>query len=348
MTPFGGRIRAPWSMAVTARIRAQTNIEVETMWTDDGFVVRFPETEQPPDTALLIPEADEVEDLVIRQLGSTALFAAKFREAAARALLLPRRRVGGRTPLWQQRKRAADLLAVAARFGTFPILLETYRECLRDVFDIPALTSTLRRIANRSVHVVAIDSNVPSPFAASLLFGYVANYIYDGEAPLPERRAQALTIDQTQLRELLGDVDLRELLDATALDEIESQLQALEERYHARSVDGVHDLLRRLGDLSKGEIEARSATPEVAKSISALVRARRAVSVRICGEARYIAVEDASRYQDALGILLPPGIPEAFLEPVGDPAGDFVRRYARTHGPFTADAVAARFGISRA
>ena len=349
MTPFGGRIHAPWSMAATAKIRAETHIEVETMWTDDGFVVRFPETEEPPDTTLLIPAADEVENLVVRQLGSTALFAAKFREAAARALLLPRRRPGGRTPLWQQRKRAADLLAVAARFGSFPILLETYRECLRDVFDIPALSSTLRRIANRSVQVVAVDSSAPSPFAASLLFGYVANYIYDGDAPLPERRAQALTIDQAQLRELLGDVDLRELLDATALGEVESQLQALEEGYRARSVDGLHDLLRRLGDLSQEEIEGRS-VPRcgIAKSISALVRARRAVAVRICGEVRYIAVEDASRYRDALGIPLPSGIPEAFLEPVPDAAADLVRRYARTHGPFTTDAVVARFGVSRA
>ncbi len=348
MTPFGGRIHAPWSMAATAKMRAGTNFDVETMWTDDGFVVRLPETEEPPDIAMLIPDAEEVEDLVMRQLGSTALFAAKFREAAARALLLPRRRPGGRTALWQQRKRAADLLAVAARFGSFPILLETYRECLRDVFDIPALTSTLRRIANRTVRVVTVDSSVPSPFAASLLFGYVANYIYDGDAPLPERRAQALTIDQAQLRELLGDVDLRELVDAAALEEVEGQLQALEERFRARSVDGLHDLLRRLGDLSRDELGRRSATPDIAKSITTLVRARRAVPVRICGEVRYIAVEDAARYRDALGIPLPPGIPQAFLEKVADPGGDLVRRYARTHGPFIAQAVATRLGIGRA
>ncbi|HET8774155.1 MAG TPA: DEAD/DEAH box helicase, partial [Thermoanaerobaculia bacterium] len=254
MTPFGGRIHAPWAMAVIERARAQTGLDVETMWTDDGFVVRFPETEEPPDTRLMLPASEEVEDLVLRQLGGSALFAAKFREAAGRALLLPKRRPGGRSPLWQQRKRAADLLAVAARFGSFPILLEAYRECLRDVFDMPALVATLRRVESRQVRAVTVDSAMPSPFASSLLFGYVANYIYDGDAPLAERRAQALAIDQSQLRELLGEAELRELLDEAALADIEAQLQHLDESRQARSADGVHDLLLRLGDLTRDEI----------------------------------------------------------------------------------------------
>ena len=258
LTPFGGRIHAPWSMAVVERARAEKGLDVETMWTDDGFVVRFPETDEPPDTQLLIPAADEVEALVLKALGGSALFAAKFREAAGRALLLPKRRPGGRSPLWQQRKRAADLLAVAARFGSFPMLLETYRECLRDVFDMPAVVATLRRIETREIRAVSVDSATPSPFASSLLFGYVANYIYDGDAPLAERRAQALAIDQNQLRELLGEAELRELLDHDALEQVERQLQHLDETNRARSTDAVHDLLLRLGDLTAGELKARS------------------------------------------------------------------------------------------
>ncbi|HEX9365726.1 MAG TPA: DEAD/DEAH box helicase, partial [Vicinamibacterales bacterium] len=280
LSPFGGRIHAPWAMAVVERVRAETGGDAETMWTDEGFVVRFPETETPPDPALLLPAADEAEALVVRQLGGTALFAAKFREAAARALLLPRRRPGGRTPLWQQRKRAADLLAVAARFGSFPMILEAYREILRDVFDIPALVETLRRIEGREIRAVTVDSTTPSPFASALLFGYVANYIYDGDAPLAERRAQALAIDQGQLRELLGEAELRELLDADAIADVERQLQHLDERYRARSVDAVHDLLLHLGDLTADEIGARSAIPAKG-AIDALARDRRLVAIRV-------------------------------------------------------------------
>ncbi len=228
LTPFGGRIHAPWAMAAVERARAQTGLDVETMWTDDGFVVRFPETEEPPDPQLMLPTSEEVEALVVRQLGGTAMFAAKFREAAGRALLLPKRRPGGRSPLWQQRKRAADLLGVASRYGSFPMLLEAYRECLRDVFDIPSLVDTLRRIETRELKVATVDSAIPSPFASALLFTYVANYLYNGDAPLAERRAQALAIDQAQLRELLGDAELRELLDADALAEVEAQAQQLD------------------------------------------------------------------------------------------------------------------------
>jgi ATP-dependent Lhr-like helicase len=344
LTPFGGRIHAPWAMAVVERTKAQTGLDVETMWTDDGFVVRFPETEEPPDPGLMIPSSEEVESLVLRQLGGTALFAAKFREAAGRALLLPKRRPGGRSPLWQQRKRAADLLAVAARFGSFPILLEAYRECLRDVFDIPSLVATLRRIEMREVRTATVDSAIPSPFASALLFTYVANYLYDGDAPLAERRAQALAIDQAQLRELLGEAELRELLDPDALAAVETQLQQLDESHQAKTVDGVHDLLLRCGDLTLEEIDARSRIDAAAD----LIRSRRAINVTIVGESRVIPIEYAGRYRDALGVPLPTGLPEAMLEPSPHAAQDLARRYARTHGPFTTAEFAARYGLGRA
>jgi ATP-dependent Lhr-like helicase len=345
LSPLGSRIHAPWAMAAAAQIRSRTGMDVEVMWGDEGFVVRFPDVETPPDPALLLPDHDEVEGLVLRQLGATSLFAARFRETAARALLLPRRRPGRRTPLWQQRKRAADLLAVASRFGSFPALLETYREILRDHFDMPALVDTLRRLEARTIKLATIDSKVPSPFASSLLFSYVANYIYDGDAPLAERRAQALSVDQAQLRELLGDAELRELLDAEAMQEIELQLQHLDARYKVKTRDGLHDLLIRIGDLSFAELETRSAIDDTAAEATALERARRIVAVPIAGERRYVAVEDVARYRDALGVPVPPGIPESLLEPVRDPAGDLALRYARSHGPFTAGEFAGRYGL---
>ena len=346
LTPFGGRIHAPWAMAAVERARAQTGIDVETMWTDDGFVVRFPETDEPPDPALMIPSSEDVEALVVRQLGGTALFAAKFREAAGRALLLPKRRPGGRSPLWQQRKRAADLLGVASKYGSFPMLLEAYRECLRDVFDIPSLVDTLRRIETRQLRVATVDSTIPSPFASALLFTYVANYLYDGDAPLAERRAQALAIDQAQLRELLGDAELRELLDADALADVEAQAQQLDPGYHAKSVDGVHDLLLRLGDLTIAEIAARSRV-SAEPAAKELIASRRAITVHIAGEARLLPVEYAGRYRDALGVPLPHGLPESLLEPSANAPADLARRYARTHGPFTTEAFAGRYGLGR-
>jgi ATP-dependent Lhr-like helicase len=345
LTPFGSRIHAPWAMAVTAKLRAAGGQEVETMWSEDGFVLRFPETEEAPAIDPILLEPEEAAELVLRQLGSTALFAAKFRESAARALLLPRRRADGRTPLWQQRKRAYDLLSVASRYASFPILLEAYRECLRDVFDMPALMETLRSIGNRSLRVHTVDSRTPSPFASALLFSYVANYIYDGDAPLAERRAQALSIDQDQLRELMGDADLRELLDINAIEETEEQLQCVVESYKARGMDGVHDLLLRLGDLSRDELRARCVTEEVADSVGKLMRARRVLEVQIAGEKRVIAVEDAARYRDALGVPLPPGLPSAFLHEMPDALVDLLRRFARTHGPFTTPEAAGRFAL---
>lgn len=348
LSPLGSRVHAPWAMAVTARIRDEAGVDVEVMWSDDGFVVRYPDGERLPHPALLLPDPDEVEGLVVRQLGSTAMFAARFREAAGRALLLPRRRPGARAPLWQLRKRASDLLAVAARFGSFPIILETYRECLRDIFDLPALSDVLARVRSRAIRVVHVESATPSPFSASLLFGYVANYIYDGDAPLAERRAQALSVDQAQLRELIGDTELRDLLDAGALESLEADLQHRPERFHARSTDAVHDLLLRLGDLSRDEIALRAAPGVAATAAAELTATRRAIEVRIGGEPRLIAVEDAARYRDAAGIPLPQGLPEALLERVADPVGDLVRRFARTHGPFVAQDAAARLGLGAA
>jgi ATP-dependent Lhr-like helicase len=345
LSPRGGRIHAPWAMAAVAKIREQTGADVETLWGDDGFVVRFPDVDAPPDSELLLPDPDDVQALVVRQLGATALFAAKFRENAARSLLLPKRRPGMRAPLWQQRKRAADLLAVAARYGSFPVLLETYRECLRDFFDMAALVATLRDIRSRRLRVAVVDSETPSPFAASLLFSYVASFLYDGDAPLAERRAQALAVDQHQLRELLGDAELRELLDADAVEAVERQLQRLDAKYHARSADGIHDMLLGLGDLSEAEIAARtSASPGGA--IPELLAARRILPLRIAAGERYVAVEDAARYRDALGTPLPAGLPESLLAPATDALVNLVLRYARTHAPFAAADLAARYAVS--
>jgi ATP-dependent Lhr-like helicase len=317
LSPRGGRIHAPWAMAAAAKTREETGVDVETLWGDDGFVIRFPDVDVPPEPRLLLPDPDEVQALVVRQLGATALFAAKFRENAARSLLLPKRRPGMRAPLWQQRKRAADLLAVASRYGSFPVLLETYRECLRDFFDMPAL-----------------------------LFSYVASFLYDGDAPLAERRAQALAVDQRQLRELLGDAELRELLDAESMDGVERQLQRLDPQYRARSADAVHDMLLGIGDLTPDELAER-ALNAAAESIGSLLASRRTLSVRIAGEMRFIAVEDAARYRDGLGVGLPAGLPESLLRPAGDPMGDLALRYARTHAPFTAADFAARYALDR-
>ena len=348
LTPFGSRIHIPWAMAVSARIRAGGGPEVETLWGDDGFVLRFPDTDEPPDPDWFLVESAEAMALVLRQLGSTALFAGRFREAAGRALLLPRRRADARSPLWQLRKRSYDLLSVASRYPKFPLLLEAYRECLRDVFDMPALIETLRAVEQRQLRVHVVETRKPSPFAASLLFSYVANFLYDGDAPLAERRAQALTIDQEQLRELLGEADLRELLDADAIAEVEETAQCLAESYRAHSADGIHDLCLRLGDLSREELSRRVVSPDLLAHVDRLVRSRRLLELRIAGERRLIAAEDAARYRDGVGIPLPPGLAAALLEPVAEPVLELVRRYARTHGPFTLREAADRFALDAA
>lgn len=351
LTPLGGRVHAPWCLAAVARLRARLGYDPESMWTDDGFVIRLPESEALPETELVLPAPEELEALVVQQLGGSALLAAKFREAAARALLLPRRKPGMRAPLWHQRKRAAELLKVAANYPSFPILLEAYRECLREVFDLPALLAVLRKLRRREIHVTTVDTQKPSPFAAALLFTYVAQYMYEGDAPLAERRAQALSIDLEKLRELLGTTDLRELLDEAALEEIEAQLQGLPsaDRPHPaiRSADTLHDLLLRLGDLSAPELAQRceGGSEQAASHLTSLLQARRIARVAIAGEQRYIAVEDAARYRDALGTPLPGGLPESLLEKSAEPLVALCRRYARTHGPFVAQELADRFTL---
>lgn len=346
LTPFGSRVHAPWCMAASELMSTEHGMHIESMWSDDGFVLRLPESEEIPDTGLLIPPSSELKALVLKQLGNTSLFASKFREAASRALLLPRRRAGGRTPLWQQRKRSADLMAVAARYSSFPILLETYRECLRDVLDLPAALDILRKIERGQIRVTSVTSTKPSPFASALLFSYIANYIYEGDAPLAERRAQALSIDQSQLEEILGSTDLRELLDQAAVEEVEAQLQALDPDYQAKHADGLHDLLLKLGDLTADEIAKRSESPAVAATLDQLVSSRRVLRIRLAGEPRFIPVEYAGRYRDALGTPLPPGLAEIFLESVPDALYGIFRRYARTHGPFTTSEITHRYGIS--
>ncbi len=348
LTPFGSRIHIPWAMAVSARIRAAGGPEVETLWGDDGFVLRFPDTDEPPDANWILVESAEAMQLVLRQLGSTALFAGRFREAAGRALLLPRRRADQRSPLWQLRKRSYDLLSVASRYPRFPLLLEAYRECLRDVFDMSSLVEILKEVEERKLRVHVVETRKPSPFASSLLFSYVANFMYEGDAPLAERRAQALTIDQDQLRELLGEADLRELLDADAIAEVEEAAQCLAENYRARSADGIHDLCLRLGDLSREDLARRVAEPELLAYVDRLVRSRRLLELRIAGEKRLIAAEDAARYRDGLGIPLPPGLAASLLEPVAHPVLELVRRYAHTHGPFTLREPADRFALDAA
>jgi ATP-dependent Lhr-like helicase len=355
LSPWGGRVHAPWATALEARLRQGGEAEVESIWSDDGIVLRLPERERPPEAADLLPEPEEIEDLVVRELGGTSLFAARFREAAARALLLPRRRPGQRTPLWIQRKRAHDLLQVAARYPSFPIVLEAYRECLRDVFDLPGLVDIASRVRRREIRLVTVDTQAPSPFSASLLFGYVANYLYEGDAPLAERRAQALAVDQAQLRELLGESELRELIDRRALAELELALQCLDTTHQATSPERLHDLLLRLGDLSLPEAIARvrrvpegDSAPAAESWLGALERERRAIRVHVAGEERWAAAEDAGRLRDALGIAPPLGLPAAFLERQPRALREVVSRYARTHGPFTAADVARRFATGEA
>jgi len=350
MSPFGSRVHAPWAMAVARRLRNAIGGEVDMMWSDDGMVFRLPESEQPPAVELFFPTADEIEDLVVAELGGTALFAARFRENSARALLLPRRQPGRRTPLWLQRRRSADLLAVAARYERFPILLETYRECLRDVFDLPGLKQVLAGVQRRKIRVRAVSTATPSPFASSLLFAYTGNFLYNGDAPLAERKAQTLALDHAQLRELLGDAELRELLEPAVIEATAAELARLDGKRAVRHADGLHELLLSIGDLSRDELIARTEADHVTSGeldrwLQELLDARRIIAVTIAGQQRYAAAEDAARLRDALGVELPAGLPDAFLESVADPLVDLVSRYARCHVPFKADDVARRFGL---
>jgi ATP-dependent Lhr-like helicase len=347
LSPFGAQVHAPWAMALQARLSERWGLDVELMWSDDGIVLRLPEAidEVPVDELLIDP--DEIDELVIAQLPNSALFASRFRECAARALLLPRRRPDRRTPLWQQRQKAADLLTVAARHPTFPILLETTRECVNDVFDLPALRTVLSELRSRAIRVVPVDTPRASPFAQSLLFSWISVYMYEGDTPLAERRAAALALDRDLLRDLLGAEELRELLDPDVLADLELELQHLVDGRRARDADELHDLLRLLGPLTTAELDAR-ATGDPSPWLELLVQQRRAIAVSIAGEPRYGAAEDAARLRDALGVALPVGLPAAFTEPVDDPMRELVARYARTHGPFLTAQVARHLGVGAA
>ena len=341
LTPFGAKVHAPWALGIEARVRSRTGMDVQAIWSDDGIVVRLPEADDAPAVDSVMLDPDEIDELVVEQLGSSGVFAARFRENAARALLLPRRRPGQRTPLWQMRQRSADLLAVASRYGEFPILLETYRECLSDVFDVPALIEVMGHVRSRVIRVQTVDAQTPSPFAASLAYSYVANFMYEGDAPIAERRAQALTLDRRMLNELVGTEELRDLIDGDVLVQTELEIQAFAETRQATNIDQAHDLLRRIGDLTEAELDARSTE----KFADKLFRERRAVRIRLAGEERLIAVEDAGRYRDGAGVGLPTGIPDAFMEPVVDAALQLVRRWSRTHGPFVTNQPSVRFGL---
>ncbi|WP_417563834.1 DEAD/DEAH box helicase [Microbacterium sp.] len=397
-SPYGMQVHAPWALAVNARIRERLGVDGSAVASDDGIIARIPDaTAEPPGAELFVFEPDEIDQLVTDEVGGSALFASRFRECAARALLMPRRNPGRRNPLWQQRQRAAQLLEVARRYPTFPIILETLREVLQDVYDLPALLRVIRAIGERRIRLVEVTTNQPSPYARDLLFGYVGAFMYEGDSPLAERRAAALSVDPALLSELLGKVEMRELLDPDVIAQFEREVQRLDPERRARGAEGVADLLRVLGPLDAAEVadrlqneqggvvstgSARSTTgqdddaappvergsaateskrpdeaadvvstrsvrgaAEATTSLDELVAAHRAIPVTIGGAARIAAIEDAGRLRDALGTALPVGIPTAFLEPVADPLGDLVARYARTHGPFRTEAVADRFGI---
>ncbi|RLK22881.1 Lhr family ATP dependent helicase [Micromonospora sp. M71_S20] len=340
---LGARVNGPWALAIGRRLAERYGVDAQVMPSDDGIVVRLPDTaEEPPGADVVVFEPEEIAQLVEESVGTSALFASRFRECAARSLLLPRRDPRRRQPLWQQRQRAAQLLDVAREYADFPVTLEAARECLQDVFDQPALAQLMRDLAARKVRLVEVETAQPSPFARSLLFGYVGAFLYEGDAPLAERRAAALALDSTLLGELLGRVDLRELLDPTVLAETERQLRWLTEQRRPRDAEDVVELLRVLGDLSEAELAERGASPGW---LTELAAARRVLRVRVAGEERWVGVEDAARLRDALGVALPVGVAEAYLAPVADPLGDLVARYARTHGPFAAATCAARFGL---
>ncbi|MEV7603848.1 DEAD/DEAH box helicase [Paenarthrobacter sp. NPDC089322] len=380
-SPFGMPVHAPWALAVGQRLQQRYGLDGSAMAADDGIVLRVPMMEDdPPGAELFLFDPEELEQIVTAEVGGSALFASRFRECAARALLLPRQNPAKRQPLWQQRQRSAQLLDVARKYPSFPIVLETVRECLQDVYDLPALKDIAASVERRELRIVETTTQQPSPFAKSLLFGYVAQFLYEGDSPLAERRAAALALDSTLLNELLGRVELRELLDAAVIDATERELQRLAPDRRVRGMEGVADLLRLLGPLSVEEVaqrlegpkaeptedqhpfdpdtveaEARpEPTPDVAlpgniadagTHLMALQKANRALKVTIGGVERFAAVEDAARLRDAIGVPLPMGVPLAFIEPVHDPLGDLVSRYARTHGPFTAAEAATRLGL---
>jgi ATP-dependent helicase Lhr and Lhr-like helicase len=376
-SPYGDRVHAPWALAITARLRERYGgMDVQALHTDDGIIIRVPDSDEPPPAGIVLIDPDDIGDIITAEVGGSALFASRFRECASRALLLPRRQPGRRTPLWQQRQRSAQLLEIASQYPGFPITLETVRECLQDVFDVPALTELLRDLAARRIRVVEVETPTPSPFGKSLLFRYIGAFMYEGDAPLAERRAQALALDPSLLAELLGTEGLRELLDPAVVAETEADLQHLSPGRRCRDVEALADLLRTSGPLTAREVAARCRVPDDAPAggtvadgtvedgtavagtavagtardgddrwLARLSADRRAIAVRVAGQDMWAAIEDAGRLRDALGVALPVGIPEAFTAPVPDPLGDLMVRWARTHGPFRAGIVAERYGL---
>jgi ATP-dependent Lhr-like helicase len=345
-SPYGLRVHGPLALAVSRRLRERYGIDEKPTASDDGIIVRLPDTEDTaPGADLFVFDADEIEPIVTAEVGGSALFASRFRECAARALLLPRRHPGKRSPLWHQRQRAAQLLDVARKYPDFPIVLEAVRECLQDVYDVPALTEVMHRIAQRRLRLVEVETATPSPFAASLLFGYVGAFMYEGDSPLAERRAAALSLDSVLLAELLGRVELRELLDPQVIATTHRQLQHLSDDRLARDAEGVADLLRVLGPLTEREIADRCTTDDVGGWLDGLRAAKRALTVSFADQTWWVAVEDIGLLRDGVGVAVPVGVPAAFTESVADPLGESLGRYARTRGPFTTHDAAARFGL---
>ena len=346
LTPFGGRVHAAWSLALSARIRDELGLEADAIWSDDGIIVHLPDADEPPGADLVLIDPDELEDRVVAELGASALFGARFRENAGRSLLIPRAYPGKRTPLWQQRLKSQNLLEVAKRYAQFPVILETYRECLQDVLDLPGLTDLLTKLHRRELSLVEVDTPTASPFASSLLFDYVATYMYEGDTPNAERRAAALSLDRDLLRELLGQDELRELIDPDALQTVADDLQHRSERMRAATRDELADVLRRLGDLTVAEAAERIHEPASAQAwLTGLADERRAVRLRIGGEERWVAADDAGLYRDALGAVPPGGLPEAFLADVPDALRVITARYARTHVPFTTEELRDRYRV---
>jgi ATP-dependent Lhr-like helicase len=345
-SPYGLRVHGPLALAVSRRLRERYGIDEKPTASDDGIIVRLPDTEDTaPGAELFVFDADEIEPIVTAEVGGSALFASRFRECAARALLLPRRHPGKRSPLWHQRQRAAQLLDVARKYPDFPIVLEAVRECLQDVYDVPALTELMHRVAQRRLRVVEVETATPSPFAASLLFGYVGAFMYEGDSPLAERRAAALSLDSVLLAELLGRVELRELLDPQVIATTSQQLQHLSSDRLARDAEAVADLLRVLGPMTEREIADRCTTTDVGGWLDGLLAAKRALTVSFADQTWWVAVEDIGLLRDGVGVAVPVGVPAAFTESVADPLGELIGRYARTHGPFTTAEAAARFGL---
>ncbi|ORW97877.1 ATP-dependent helicase [Mycobacterium szulgai] len=345
-SPYGLRVHGPLALAVGRRLRERYGLDEKPTASDDGIVVRLPDAgEEPPGAEIFVFDADEIDPIVTAEVGESALFASRFRESAARALLLPRRHPGRRSPLWHQRQRAAQLLDVARKYPDFPIVLETVRECLQDVYDVPTLVELMAQIAQRKVRVLSAETAKPSPFAASLMFGYVGAFMYEGDVPLAERRTAALSLDSTLLAELLGRVELRELLDPEVIAGTGRQLQHLSADRLARDAEGVADLLRLLGPLTAEEVAARATAADVGGWLEGLRAARRALTVSFAGQTWWVAVEDIGRLRDGVGVAVPVGLPDSFTEAVADPLGELLGRYARTHTPFTTAEAASRFGL---